>query len=609
MTSLKIRFEFLNFFRPKSKIPPGSFYDRRALGIQAVLYLGFLIILVRAIFLLFLSTNHRELAKIADKQYQRDFILAPSRGGIFDRRGDPLAISIQIPSIAINPRVFTPTKNELKTLSRLLHIKQSQMRIIKSKKNRYFVWLKRLVDPKIASEVQQLSIQGLYIIREPSRFYPTGAASANILGITGFDNSGLLGLEQQFNNDLRGERLKLSTTIDAHGKFIYEEKSGAAPLRTGHDLHLTLDRAIQEITAHELELGLQRAKAVRGFAIVSDPHTGNILAMASHPNFDPNERHLPVSQMSLRNSALADLFEPGSVVKPLVIATALDRGIIRPEELLNCENGSYKVGESVIHDTHPSETLSVAETLISSSNICTYKIAAKLGRELTSSSLVSFGLGRKEMSLGFPGQMTGRIPDWTQWKPIRFANVSFGHGFVVSGIELVQALGVIANGGRLMQPQLINRLVSSNGQIIKSAAVTSLGQIISPKTAKDLRSILAQVVTHPNGTGSKAKTRSYSTGGKTGTAQKVIPGVKGYAKDKYIASFIGFAPVEDPSLVIYVYVDEPREKPYYGGTWAAPIFSAIAERSLKYLNVAPDLTLFDPKATLSDKRTTSPKRL
>lgn len=564
---------------------------------------------MRAAFLLLLSTSNKDLAKLADKQYQRDFILAPSRGGIFDRRGDPLAISIQVPSIAINPRTFNPTKDELKTLSRLLTLKQSQILLRKSKKNRYFVWLKRLVDPKIASEIQRLAIHGLIVLREPSRFYPTGAAAANLIGYTGLDNSGLLGLEQQFNSDLSGERVKLTTTIDAHGKFIYQEKSGAAPTKTGHELHLTIDRAIQEITAHELELGLQRAKSQRGFAIVSDPHTGNIIAMASHPTFDPNERQLQVPPAALRNNALSDLFEPGSVIKPLIIASVLDAGINEMADQYDCEKGAFKVGESIIHDTHPSEILSVAETIISSSNICTYKIAMKFGREPTFKSLLNFGISRKEISLGFPGQMIGRISDWSQWKPIRFANVSFGHGFVVSGMELIQGMGVIANGGRLMQPQLVNRLISSKGQIIKAPSVNTLSQVISPKTAKEIRSVLAQVVTHPDGTGAKAKTRFYSTGGKTGTAQKVVPGLKGYAKDRYIASFLGFAPVEDPHLVIYVYVDEPREKPYYGGVWAAPIFAAIAERSLKYLNVAPDLSPLEPKANVTVKGAVSPKRL
>ena len=548
-----------------------------------------MVLALRAFFLILLPINKKNFANIVQRQYQKSVVLAPSRGSIFDRQGDPLAISIQVPSIAINPRIFAPNPTELLGLAKILNVKTSFINSRRSRRDRYFVWLKRHVDPKKVDEVQNMNLEGLIIIQEPTRFYSAGSAASNIIGMTGLDNSGLFGLERQFNKELRGEPIKFNIHTDARGKYIFHNTSEPNSEKTGNELHLSIDRALQEIASHELEVGLKKAKSQRGFVIVSDPHSGHILALANIPQVDPNVRYGKFSYETFRNNALSDLFEPGSVIKPFVFSEALETKNVAKDEKIFCENGSLKIGESTIHDTHPSAELSVVEALITSSNICTYKLAIRLGREGLFEALKKFGFFRPEMFLSFPGQIIGRISPWTSWKPIRFANISFGHGFVVSGIELVQAMGVFANGGRLMKPILVSKLVNSKGQIVQNFSSQSLGQIITPKTALDMREILSLVVTDKLGTGSKAKTRLYTTAGKTGTAQKVLPGTRGYARDKYVASFLGFTPVKDPHLVIYVYVDEPQEKPYYGGTWAAPIFAEIAEKSLKYLNVKPDI--------------------
>jgi cell division protein FtsI (penicillin-binding protein 3) len=578
--------------------PTKSFNLSRVTFITYLVISGFSLLIFRAIYLQITPLNRVYLEKIVNKQYQKNLTLAPSRGPIFDRREDPLAISIQVPSIAINPKVFSPNEKELRSVSQILNLKPSLILSRKSRKDRYFVWLKRHIDPKQAMQVQNLNLDGLIIIQEPTRFYAAGHSAANLIGFTGFDNSGLFGIEQQYEAKLRGEPVKLKINTDARGKYIFQDTSEPNSEKTGHEVHLTIDRAIQEITAHELETGLLKARSNKGFAIVSDPHSGHILAIANYPNFDPNNRHTKIPPASFRNSALSDLFEPGSVVKPFVIGQALDTNLIKKEDSFFCENGALKIGESVIHDTHPSGDLNISQTIVTSSNICTFKIASKLGKDGLYNAFHEFGLFRPEMSLSFPGQLVGRISPWVDWKPIRFANISFGHGFVVSGLELVQAMGAFANGGRLMKPSLVTKIVNNKGQIIENSGSYSLGQIISPQTALEMREMLALVVTDKSGTGSKAKTKLYTTAGKTGTAQKVLPGFKGYAKDRYIASFLGFAPVKDPHLVIYVYVDEPQEKPYYGGVWAAPIFAAIAEKSLKYLNVAPDL-LVSEKSNIS----------
>ena len=528
------------------------------------------------------------LHNMADNQYQKEIELAPYRGAIYDHNGEPFAISIRRPSLAINPKVFDPSKSEMKDLARLLRVPFEHVKKI-ADKNSYFAWLARQIDPRVADEIKGLDLDGMVQITEPARFYPAGSAAAHIIGFTGLDNSGLAGIERQFDKDLRGQPIHITTAKDARGNFIFNESEGAAPSKMGHGIHLTIDRVIQEIAEDELEAGVRRSKANKGFAIVSDPHTGRILAIANYPNFDPNNART-VSIGDTTNHALVDTFEPGSVVKPFVIGAALEQKKTRPDEVFDVEKGMIKIGKYRIHDSHAGEDkLTTTDILVRSSNIGTYKIASKIGKQKTFEALNHYGFATGKSALGFPGEAIGRISPWQSWAEVRFANVAFGHGFVVTGIELVQAMAAIANGGNLMKPTLIDKIVSADGVVVMSSATENFGRASKPETARLLRSLLKEVVEDPHGTANKAKTKDYSTAGKTGTAQKVTPGVRGYSKDKYISSFVGFSPVEDPHLVIYVQIDEPHEKPYAGGLWAAPVFSGIAERSLKYLNVAPDI--------------------
>lgn len=351
-----------------------------------------------------------------------------------------------------------------------------------------------------------------------------------------------------------------------------------------------------------LAKGIKDARARSGFAIVSDPHTGRILALANYPSFDPNlGSSIDITQT--KNKALTDIFEPGSVMKPFTIAAALEFHKTTIDASYFCENGIFRAAGIKIRDDHPKGTLTTAETLIYSSNICTYKIAEAVGRERLHQTLKSFGFASGISMIGFPGEMIGRLSPWQGWRPIRFANVAFGQGLAVTGLELVQAYGALANGGNLMKPYYVERVESSDGLVLKSTTSQNIGRVISPETAKTLRKVLAAVVTE--GTGKKAATKRYTTGGKTGTAQKVDPVLKRYSPDKRIASFIGFAPIADPHLVIYVMIDEPGEKPANGGIWAAPVFSRIAEESLAYLNVAPDIP--EKQKTESQDITTAKK--
>lgn len=576
-----------HFWRRSRHTQPGHFNANRARIVEIGLCIGFAVLSIRAFMLGFVTGDNSRLHSMADSQYHQTIELAPYRGNILDRKGEPLAISVRRPSLAINPRVFDPAPADIEKLARILKLKPQQIKKL-ANKHSYFAWLSRQLDVKTADEAMNLGVTGLVKLMEPARFYPLGSAAGQLLGFVGLDNNGLSGVERLFDKTLRGSPHKVLALRDARGQFILDESSGTLPEKARAPLHLTLDRVIQEIAEDELTKGMHKARARRGFAIVADPHTGKILAIANSPGFDPNRARSESPELT-KNHALADVFEPGSVTKPFIIARALDLGLVGKHEVFDCEKGAMRIGKSIIHDDHPADHLTVEETLIRSSNICTYKIAARLGRDKTDKTLRDFGFAGQISPSGFPSLTLGRIAPVERWGATRFANVAFGHGFVINGLELVTAMGVIANGGHLIQPRLVERSLSANGEREAMDNANAPVRVLKPETARELRGMLQKVVTDAHGTAKLAQTKSFSTAGKTGTAQKVDAVLKTYSKDKRIASFVGFAPVEDPHLVIYVMIDEPGQKPYYGGLWAAPVFAGIVDRSLKYLNVAPDL--------------------
>jgi cell division protein FtsI (penicillin-binding protein 3) len=553
-------------------------------GMQIV----FFAIIIRAGVIQLFPPSKDQLKKIAAKQYEQHLNLAPYRGPILDRNGHPFAISIKQPSIAVNPRVFDPSPSDLKKISELLDIPKEKVRAIAGKKV-YFSWLKRRVDKKTAAAIEELGIEGLYFINEPTRTYPLQSVGAQIIGSVGSDNLGLFGLERQFDKLLQGVTSTVSPSKDARGRTILFSSDLAAPDLPGHTIQLTIDHVIQEIADESLKAGVLAAKAKSGFAIVTDPHTGRILALSNYPQFDPNAIGV-VNMEATRNHALLDSFEPGSVLKPLVIAAAIEKKKTSSTEMHNCENGVYRAGGVVFRDDHPASTLSTAETIVRSSNICSYKIAERLGREGLFEALRNFGYsGNLPLPEMFPSISRGFISKPDSWKAIRFANIAFGQGLTTTGLEMAMAYGAVANGGNLMKPQIIDRITSPSGEITYAASPETVRSVLSLDTARKMREILGMVVTDPRGTGKKAATEFYSTGGKTGTTEKVDPKTKAYSADLRLSSFIGLAPVSDPYLVIYVVVDEPAVRPAYGGLLAAPVFSSIAEKALRYMNVAPDI--------------------
>jgi cell division protein FtsI (penicillin-binding protein 3) len=562
--------------RQKPSQTLGPFYVGRNRLIAIGFFAVFTVLAGRAVTIHILSPSADILETLARRQYQTKIDLSPYRGNIYDRRGEPLAISIRRPSFYVNPRIFDPTPQQTKQLSQILELSPAHVRKV-AKRTNYFAWLARKVEFSRAEKVNALAIEGLFEITEPARFYPNGTDLVPLIGSVGIDNHGLQGVELAYDGMLQGEVLTTFRNRDARGQSIYRDSLLALPEKTGKNIVLTLDSAIQNTAQRALQKGIDKAKAKGGFAIVSDPHTGRILAIANVNS--------AASEIN-RNRALTDIFEPGSVVKPLVIGRAVELGLTRLDEIHDTFNGTYHEDKWTIRDTHGAPSMSTEEILIESSNIGTYRIAKRMGPEKLAGTFADFGFGSRDNQIGFPGQQFGRVSPWQKWRPVRFANVAFGQGFYASGLEMVQAFGAIANGGNLMKPFFIDHIESPEGGMIESHASEIVRRVLSPTTAASLRQVLRRVV--DEGTGSKARLTSWSSAGKTGTSEKVDPQTRRYSDHLRIASFIGFAPSVDPHLVIYVVVDEPFVKPYTGGIHAAPIFNEIAEEALRYLNVAPD---------------------
>jgi cell division protein FtsI (penicillin-binding protein 3) len=540
--------------------------------------------------------SSKSLEAVASRQYQKVLELSEYRGTIFDRRQSPLAISIHKPSLFVNPRVFSPNSKQLNALGKLLDVTPAKLKR-SIPKNRYFAWLKRKTTPETADRIMALNINGLYKVAEPDRYYPLGSNLASVIGYVGTDNKGLMGLERRHDRQLRGQSTSIFKPQDARGRAIFFKSDLAAPEKSGHSIILTIDQAIQEIAQNELIEGVNRARAKQGFVIVSDPHTGRILALANYPTFNPNEKN-SININSTINHALADVYEPGSVIKPIVMAGVLEQGAVRADEQHFCENGLYRGGKWQIRDDHPYGDLDTAGILIHSSNICIYKVAKRVGSDGLYKILRDFGFATGDSSVDFPGQASGILDRPAKWSQVQFANIAFGQGMAVNGLEMVTAYGAIANGGHLMKPYLIDRIESSDGAIIFSNTSTIIRKVIGPETSKTLRNMLMAVV--DEGTGRSSALENYTVGGKTGTSEKVDPLTKAYSPTKRIASFIGFTPISDPHLVIYVVIDEPGNRPYYGGLWAGPVFRNIAEKTLKYLNVAPDKKV-EPASKIATK--------
>ena len=527
------------------------------------------------------------LARLAAMQHHQRIELLPHRGPIVDRSGDPLALSVDVPSIYVRPRELRAAGVDarLPALATALHMPPRALRA-KLASSQPFVWLKRQALPREAETVARLELPGVYTVTEGRRFYPHGNLAAHVLGFVGVDSQGLEGLEQRYDRVIRGEAQYLEFDRDARGREMFTGGVGAAPDQ-GNRLELTLDAAIQEATERELQSGVAAARAVGGAAVVLDPATGEVLALANVPTYNPNEPGDAADKRwrdRVRNRAITDPYEPGSTFKAVLAAAAIEEHLVTPGELFFCEHGRFQAGGRTIHDAHPYGWLSFAEVIQFSSNIGATKVGERLGRDRYHRYLRAFGFGNRT-GIELPGETPGIMRPVESWSRIDLATLSFGQGVSVTPLQMSTAFAAIANGGTLLRPYVVRRIVAPGGEVVLENEPTAVRRVISTRSARTTTELLRRVVEEEGGTGTKARLEEFPVAGKTGTAQKVDPTTGGYSS-KRIGSFAGFVPADEPRAVILVLIDEPSTSSY-GGVVAAPVFRAIAAAVLKRLGVEP----------------------
>jgi len=522
--------------------------------------------------------RYSELVRVADGQTSRRVPSVARRGTIYDRNGRELAISLATSSIFVRPSQVENPERASQALSAALKLPAEKI-LDRLRAGKSFVYIKRAASSEEAEAVERLMLKGIGSDVQSKRFYPKAQQAAHLLGFVGADDQGLEGLELQYDAYLAGKRQWVMRQQDAKRRPIFREEADEAH---GADLYLTIDEVIQYITERELEAAVTHSGALSGSAIVMDPFTGEILALANYPTFDPN-LYSEASAFARRNRAVADYYEPGSAFKAIVGAGALEERLVRPEDRFNAEGGAIEVGGVTIRDHERFETLTFAEVMAHSSNVGAIKVGQRLGKSHYYDYISGFGFGNLT-KIDLPGETPGLIRRPKEWSALSLASLSIGQEISVSPLQMLTAMSAIANGGNLVRPYVAKSIVAEDGKVIRENVPMPVRRVISEDTARTLANILKGVVT--DGTGKAAAVEGFETAGKTGTSQKVERSTGRYSRNKVVASFVGFVPVEHPQLAIIVIIDEPATL-RWGGSIAAPTFREIARESLKHLRKSP----------------------
>ena len=558
------------------------FYKTRLLLILSLFASCFLILLGR---LLWLQIARAEsLSYLAENQHNIMVQLEPIRGVVYDRNKNPLAVNLNTNSVYASPKDIINKKDTAERLARILDL-DSESIAQKIDSDKYFTWIKRKVDYDTAQIIDREGLRGVGMRKETKRFYPNDTLASHVVGFVGMDNVGLEGLEVTFDGYLRGTAGWSWTVRDAKARNILSKQYRYIPPCDGYDLVLSIDEVIQHIVEKELDRTYKKSRAKAASVIVMDPRTGDILALANRPAFDLNN-FVNAKPDSRRNRAVTDIFEPGSVFKIVTASAALETGVVDLEKTFFCEEGSYKVRSHTLHDHKPHGDLTFREIIEYSSNIGTVKAAELVGKEKIYSSIKQFGFGRRT-GIDLPGEVNGITRHPADWSGISIAAVPIGQEVAVTPIQLISAVSAVANNGILIKPRIVLEIRDKEGGLVKSFESKPVRRVISEPTAILMKEILQGVV--DRGTGRRAEISEYTVCGKTGTAQKIESDGR-YSHSKFIASFVGFAPADDPRIAVLVSVDEPKGV-YYGGSVAAPAFKRIAENVLRYLKVEPDKAL------------------
>ncbi len=530
--------------------------------------------------------RHLEFSQLAlQRQQVTRSILAP-RGVIYDRHMDELASSVTVSTVVAEPKNISDIPGTARALASILGMNCDELeKRMMDPAHRAFLVVKRRIDPKAEGEIESLGIDGLHLVEESMRVYPNRELASHVLGFVNMNGDGGAGVELQYEKELRGTAGQISFDVDALRRSFRGKVE--KPPAQGRSLVLSIDRSIQYITERELRVGVEKCHAAHGVAVVMESATGRILALANEPTFNANAyNEFPPDRW--RNRAVSDIFEPGSTFKVVVATAALEAGLTHPGELIDCQMGSIIIGKHVFHDHKPYGLLTFGQILENSSNVGAAKLGLRLGEERLYEALQRFGFGTKT-KIDLPGEIMGLVRDWHQWSALSIGAISFGQEVGVTSMQILTAINAIANGGYRVQPSTVDRIIDHNGDLVWARTPVRT-QIMKAETAAEVRDAFEGVVLR--GTGRQAELEGYRAAGKTGTAQKIVD--RRYSNTKYVASFIGFAPLPQPQLTILVQIDEPKGV-IYGGEVSAPIFRKICQEALLQLRIPPDKSLPLPK--------------
>ncbi len=579
MSAMLARLSAESKFRPDAS-------TRRALFVAAFVVFWMGAISVRLVYLQ--VTQHGHLGDRARSQQQIEVETSAQRGALLDRQDRELARSIKTDSIFVDPKTLDESGDIKCTANRLAEILRleekplvRQLQEAKEKGSR-FLWIARRVSFAQAEQVRGLGLPGVNFQTESKRFYPNGSLAAHVLGFVGVDGAGLAGVEQFQNEKVNGEPGKLFLERDSDKKS-YE--SFELPGKPGQTIVLTIDQSIQYRAEQALEAAVKQSRAKSGTAIVLDPRTGEILALANAPTFDPNNPGAAKPE-ARANWALQNIYEPGSTFKIISFSAAIEKGLARPDERIDCQMGQITVAGRLVHDHHPFGSLTVTEALAKSSNVAAIKLGMRVGDPAMYDYITRFGFGART-GIELPGETAGLIRPVSRWQPSSIGSIAIGQEVGVTPVQMVAAFGALANDGVRIAPHLVREIRSAAGATLYRSSPEQ-HRVVNAETARALCTMLEGVTL--NGTAKLAQLNGYSAAGKTGTAQKIDPRTRAYSHTKYVASFVGFAPVENPAIVIIVVIDEPGGS-YHGGDVAAPIFRLIAEQILPDMGIAPDIEI------------------
>jgi cell division protein FtsI/penicillin-binding protein 2 len=557
--------------------------NKRALILSTAVLFGFVLVVIRLGDLMLV--NHGRLAARARLQHLGKRNVELNRGGIYDRSGRALAVNIDVESAYCNPREMKDPDRAVPVLAKATGVSPKTLRRRLSA-GKGFAWIDRKLAPQKADALRRLGIKGVGFVPEVKRLYPKGELASHVVGFVGIDNQPLEGLELKYDKTLRGKSASVFFEKDAGGRPLSD---GEDVENGGNNLVLTIDEGLQFIVERALEKAIEKWKAVAASAIMMDPFTGEILAMANRPTYDLNDPSGSTAA-SRRNRAITDLYEPGSTFKLVVAAGALEEGVVKPDEEFDCSKGYIRVGRRTVWDVHNHGVLSFREVIQASSNVGSIMVGQKLGEKKLYEYARRFGFGEKT-GVDLPGEAEGVIRPPSEWSGASLSAISIGYEVAVSALQVLRAYSAVANGGMLVEPHVVSKIISPEGDLIFSYRPGIEVRAISRRTTEILKEILISV-TEEGGTASGAAVDGNLVAGKTGTAKLIDRENGGYAKKKYMSSFVGFVPAEDPRVALIVVVREPKGK-YYGGLVAAPVFRDIADQTLAYLNVPRDDTFKD----------------